>query len=293
MKRNTEPACRAGSVQPTGTSRTRPELAVRYKAVSSSEDTVSRSASPDEHLRVRVAGDSLGRPRSEHSGCFHASSIGPLVVADGTAPCREAAAFARRFVVHSLCKSLWEVDGFATEAATVDRILAALTTASRGLFEQTRQDPALAGAGSAVCLAVRRGTRLLVKAVGNSRAYLVRGSRAIQLTTDQTLRHLLVSSGGLPDSDAGLAHCTDRPLAFLGQHDFVPNDDVQAVSLRAADRVLLCTDGITNSLDATQLGTLIAKSSSPRSAARRILSAAERSGANDGASCALLFADQR
>lgn len=79
--------------------------------------------------------------------------------------------------------------------------------------------------------------------IGDSRAYRVRNGTAELLTRDQNLRSELLAAGIVPGSTSAYG-----PLRALTSYLGKPNDaleiDVRSVSLRPADRLVLCTDGV-------------------------------------------------
>lgn len=79
--------------------------------------------------------------------------------------------------------------------------------------------------------------------VGDSRIYRLRGTHAELLTRDQNLRSELLASGITPGSERSLGPL--RALtSYLGKPNHELQIDVRSVSLRAGDRLVLCTDGV-------------------------------------------------
>jgi protein phosphatase len=129
------------------------------------------------------------------------------------------------------------------------------------LVERGRQDSALRGMGSTLTLARSCGQDLLIVHVGDSRAYLFRAGRLEPLTRDHTYAQMLVDSGQLSPQDAtisGLRHILTNALGGSAEHVDV---EVDLLRLEDGDRLLLCSDGLTDCVDddtiaATLAGTL-------------------------------------
>jgi protein phosphatase len=81
--------------------------------------------------------------------------------------------------------------------------------------------------------------------VGDSRLYIIRGGRVIQLTRDDSL-----ANSAWADTEEGgvvgaMKNVLTKALGVRGEVDF----DVTAHDLVPGDTVLLCSDGLTNMLE--------------------------------------------
>jgi serine/threonine protein phosphatase PrpC len=113
----------------------------------------------------------------------------------------------------------------------------ALLDAHRAVVAEAGNDPARAGMATTVVLAVVGHNDVWLAHVGDSRAYLLPAAGELQpLTRDHGLGGYITQALGL-----------DR--------DVVP--DVAHVDVASGDRLLLCTDGLTNMVDDGALATLL------------------------------------
>jgi serine/threonine protein phosphatase PrpC len=129
------------------------------------------------------------------------------------------------------------------------------------LFERGHQDSALRGMGSTLTAARSYGRDLLIVHVGDSRAYLCRAGRLERLTRDHTYAQMLVDSGQLSPDDVTLSGVRHILVNALGGNDEQVEVDVDLLRLDDGDRLLLCSDGLTDCVDdgtiaATLSGTL-------------------------------------
>lgn len=132
-----------------------------------------------------------------------------------------------------------------TEDAVVDAsrlVYEALQGAARAVHARAGEDPALAGMCTTASLALVRGSFAVIGQVGDSRVYLARGDRLIQLTEDHTLRNLLIKQGY--PQPAGQRSAITRAI---GRQPTVAAD-VMALPLLPGDRLLLCSDGLHSTL---------------------------------------------
>ena len=74
------------------------------------------------------------------------------------------------------------------------------------VIEEGRADPSLRGMGTTLIGAFSAGSDLFVCSVGDSRAYLFRRGRLLQLTRDQTYSQLLADIGQIPQHEVSTHH---------------------------------------------------------------------------------------
>ncbi|PTA44652.1 MerR family transcriptional regulator [Micromonospora sp. RP3T] len=131
---------------------------------------------------------------------------------------------------------------------------------------------------------VRRGTRLALVHVGDTRAYLLRGGELSRLTQDHTYVQTLVDQGRLTPAEAG-AHPQRALLArALGAGGEVEAD----LALRTAvpgDRYLLCSDGLAAVVDPGALHAALAGADDPETAVGDLVDLAYAAGAPDNIAC--------
>ena len=148
------------------------------------------------------------------------------------------------------------------------------------LIERGRRDSALRGMGSTMTCARSYGRDLMVVHVGDSRAYLLRGGRLERLTKDHTYAQMLVDTGQLsPDevTGSGLRHML---LNALGGNITEVEVDVDLVRLEDGDRLLLCSDGLTDCVEDETIATTLA-SGEPNDICQRLVQLALDGGGRD------------
>ena len=109
-----------------------------------------------------------------------------------------------------------------------------------------RQDEALRGMGSTLTAARSFGDDLLIVHVGDSRAYLCRAGRLHRLTKDHTYAQLLVDTGQLTAGEAAGSRMRHVLTNVLGGSDAEVQVDVDLLRLEDGDRLLLCSDGLSD-----------------------------------------------
>ena len=134
----------------------------------------------------------------------------------------------------------------------------ALLYANRFVFQKAAHEEALAGMGTtAVCALVRSGNVYLCHA-GDSRAYLIRDGKLTQLTHDHSYVQELVDCGTITVEEAEHHPQKNIITKALGV-DYRLEPEFTAAKLKREDRLLLCTDGLTNMVPVEEMEELLAQ----------------------------------
>ncbi len=114
-------------------------------------------------------------------------------------------------------------------------------------------DPGLAGMGTTLtAVALSNRGEYVVANVGDSRTYLLRGGRLRRLTRDQSLVQVLIDSGALTEEEARRHPQRSVVLEALDGIER-PLPPVERVRARRGDRLLLCSDGVSDYLTDREL----------------------------------------
>src|SRR6185503_15751209 len=117
------------------------------------------------------------------------------------------------------------------------------------LVDHARHDQAFRGMGTTLTAARTMGRHLQIVHVGDSRAYLLRDARLLRLTRDHTYVQLLVDSGQLSVEEAASFGARHLLVNALGGSNEDVEVDVDRLRLNTGDRLLLCSDGLTDMVD--------------------------------------------
>jgi serine/threonine protein phosphatase PrpC len=157
----------------------------------------------------------------------------------------------------------------------------AIVGANDAVLEKSISDQQLRGMGTTLT-AGTLGTdgNFLIGHVGDSRAYLVRDGELTQITNDHSLVEEMVRGGELTPEQAENHPQRSIITRALGIDPEV-DVDVYPISLRAGDRILLCSDGLTTMLRSEEIAEILADEPDPERAARRLVDAANDAGGED------------
>ena len=150
----------------------------------------------------------------------------------------------------------------------------------RQLVSEAEGHAALTGMGSTLTAACSFGADLFLVHVGDSRAYLFRNDELEQLTTDHTLAQRLVDSGLLsPDSlrTSRVRHVLTNALG--AEEGVVP--ETEKLRLADGDRLLICSDGLTEMLSDKQIAEVLRSHPRSTDASNALIEAALDRGGKD------------
>jgi serine/threonine protein phosphatase PrpC len=114
------------------------------------------------------------------------------------------------------------------------------------LNEQARTDPSLFGMGTTMTLAVSHGADLLLTYLGDSRAYLFHKDQLTRLTHDQTVVQELIDAGMIRPEEAATHPLRNRLTGAISTKFAEANAALCSMTLADGDRLLLCTDGLSD-----------------------------------------------
>lgn len=225
----------------------------------------------------------IGRKREINEDYVYASKepIGCLenlfIVADGMGG-HKAGDYASEHTV----KKIVEVVEAHKEGSTleIEKLLqTAIDEANAYIYKCSKQDEALSGMGTTLVAATCSKNILTVANVGDSRLYLVNDD-ITQITQDHSLVEEMVSLGGI-DREAARMHPDKNIITRAVGVGASVNADFYEVELMPNDKILLCTDGLTNMLSDQQIHKIIAEYTDIEQATKQLIKAANEQGGRD------------
>ncbi len=259
-------------------------------------------------VKIRSAGLSdVGRKRASNEDSFAlAPGHNLFIVADGMGG-HAAGEVASRLAVESIERHISGSDprkeptypaSFrfphgqeATLPPPARRVLNAIRLANQEIVRSVRKNRSQRGMGTTVVIAYVHGSRAYIGSVGDSRAYLARGTTLTQLTSDHTFVNEQVRAGALSPSEARKHPARNILTRAVGSQEDVEPDVVDH-DLKPGDRLLLCSDGLTTMVDDPEILEAIRDHpSDPESACRALIDLANAHGGDDNVTAVLLYAD--
>ena len=226
----------------------------------------------DEHGHLFLVADGMGG----HQGGKHASALAVVAI--------------QQFTLNTL---KWFFDANPQEA---QRVLAQFQTALREADAVVREEAAehreLKGMGTTVTMAYHLDAQLCVVHVGDSRAYICRDNRLHQLTRDHTLVGELVRSGALQEEEVAGHRFRHVITNVVGGNEAGVKVEAHALEVHAGDRLLLCSDGLTEMVSNEAIAATLQAEREPEAACLSLLAQANEAGGRDNITVVIVRFDE-
>ena len=160
------------------------------------------------------------------------------------------------------------------------RLVRSVENAGLQIFQQANSDRSRKGMGTTVTAASLLDDTLFLAQVGDSRGYLLRGDKLVQVTRDQSLVNQLIEAGQLTEEEAESFEHNNIILQALGNTDSV-QVDLTYVDLRRGDVLLLCSDGLSGMVHNDDIRETLLKNPDPAEACRVLVDKANEAGGHD------------
>lgn len=221
-------------------------------------------------------------------------SLGLVVLADGMGGCQAgevASKMAVTIIVEQLSILLKTSSRIKRHAnhryheATVF-LEQAILKANQAIYEMAEQHIYYQGMGTTVVAVLFHHNFISIAHVGDSRLYRLRGNHFCQLTKDHSVNQDLIDCGIYTLEQARrspIKHLITRALGLSEKVEV----EIQEKSILAQDIYLLCSDGLNDMLEDSNIHTILNSSSTLEQAAQFLIDAANAQGGEDNISLIL------
>lgn len=228
-----------------------------------------------------------GRVRSTNQDYIYASQqkTGPLpnllLLADGMGGAN-AGDFASRFLVEKLVAYINRQPDGESEILVLNK---GISEVNKRLYKESLKDPSFEGMGTTMVAATVSDGTLYVANIGDSRLYLIRGG-LIQVTKDHSYVEEMVSLGLLNRGSKDYQRKKNYITRAIGTEPEVEPDFFE-VSLHKGDKILLCSDGLSNMVSDKEIYSIVSGEGSLSEKAWNLLCRANENGGKDNISVIL------
>lgn len=234
-----------------------------------------------------AAASHVGKIRSNNQDSGYAGSS-LFVVADGMgghAGGDVASAMAIKRVI--------ETDKVYASAEDAEFTLQTALLAANSLLADTVYDhQELTGMGTTVSAIIRVGDKLALAHIGDSRVYRLRAGELKQITADHTFVQRLVDSGRITQEEAAVHPRRSVLMRVLGDVDASPEIDTTVLDVRAGDRWLLCSDGLSSYVTDEKIQEVLESVPDADEAAQRLIDQSLDHGAPDNVTVVIMGVDE-
>lgn len=235
----------------------------------------------------RVASSLKDEDLPEHTD----QSAHVMIVADGIGgheggevASRTALLATMRFILETPKWSL-RFDDPATRAAEVEEVRARAAEYFKTVHDELRQIASsraeLAGMGTTLTVAYVVDRDLFVLHVGDSKAYLLRGGALRQVTHDHTVAQEYADMGLIPQEEVPKHRMQHVLTRAVGGPEERLQCDFELLRLEPGDRLLLCSDGLTDMTEEGEIAAILAEHASSDAACRALVDRANERGGRD------------
>lgn len=163
----------------------------------------------------------------------------------------------------------------------------AIVQANEEIMSMAALDRDLKNMGTTLVVAVwRKGSAIMyITGVGDSRTYLIRGTKIEQLTVDHSLAQALVEAKTISPAEAREHRFRNVLWKYLGTKEVGDGPEVKVLQLQAGDRILMCTDGLTGVVADDKLLEFIRNEEDVQTCADGLGQLALDCGSRDNVSC--------
>jgi type VI secretion system protein ImpM len=239
------------------------------------EAPASIGAAPPPQYRSAALTDAGTVRKMNEDAFLERAEIGLWVVADGLGGLSKGEVASRM-----VCDVLAGLVPGETLEATIEDTRRKIEEVNDVLFRASVRPLDPVESGSTVVVLLTRGDQAALIWAGDSRVYRLRGDELQLLTTDHSIGPEGTADAAEP---GGSATASAEPLFAVTRAvggEEVLALDVRRESVRAADRFLLCSDGLNRALDDRALAGILTEKE-PAACARRLIESAVGAGATD------------
>jgi serine/threonine protein phosphatase PrpC len=254
---------------------------------------------PEHGIRLRGSARSdTGQVRENNEDNVHLWTQDNLVlaiVADGMGGA-VAGEEASRIAVETIQKGLPQNDGslgVIDQDALSDKLIDIIRHANMNIVQRATAHPELRGMGTTVTLAVVRNTQVTIAHVGDSRAYQIDGhdGSITQITSDHSFVEALLAAGHITREQA-----EDHPMRnvlyrALGQSEEI-DVDLYLQRMHIADRLVLCSDGLTRHVKPEEIAQLALGDENPEVISQKLVDLANKRGGEDNVSVIVIKVEE-
>lgn len=220
----------------------------------------------------------VGRIRQGNEDAFVAIE-GLYVVADGMGG-HSAGEVASAIAVKTLEEIFLSTSPGMT---TPEQVAQAISTANTAIFLESLDDSEKAGMGTtltALVVTEPATHRIVIANIGDSRTYMWRDGEFRQITVDHSHVQTLVERGAISAVEARTHYQRNIVLRALGIDSSI-DIDLFPLDARDGDRFILCSDGLVDEVEDSEIESEVRIASDPQQLAERLVDLANSHGGRD------------
>ncbi|AQR81557.1 Serine/threonine phosphatase stp [Bacillus subtilis subsp. subtilis str. 168] len=209
------------------------------------------------------------------------------VVADGMGG-HLAGDVASKMAVKAMGEKWNEAETIPTAPSECEKwLIEQILSVNSKIYDHAQAHEECQGMGTTIVCALFTGKTVSVAHIGDSRCYLLQDDDFVQVTEDHSLVNELVRTGEI--SREGAEHHPRKNVLTkaLGTDQLV-SIDTRSFDIEPGDKLLLCSDGLTNKVEGTELKDILQSDSAPQEKVNLLVDKANQNGGEDNITAVLL-----
>ncbi len=249
------------------------------------------------HFNIGAMTD-VGKVRAINEDNFTArENLGLFMVADGLGG-QNAGEVASKMAIETIESHLNDeknplVGEYKEEfSRDTNRMLSGIRLTNSAIYEAGQRNSKQLGMGTTISSVFINGDVMSLAHVGDSRIYRIRGERLERLTTDHSVVEEQLKRGVITEVEAAESKYKNVITRALGAEETIEIDADEEVLLDR-DKILLCTDGLTDMVgDEEILRMIIRNGDDPQKACEELVDVANVKGGMDNITAILLYCER-
>ena len=165
-----------------------------------------------------------------------------------------------------------------SESSIKNLLQSAVNAANIRVFDKSRESKELNGMGTTIVATLIIGKTAYFIHAGDSRAYSFADNELIQITRDHSIVQSMVENGKLTPEEARVHPRKNVITRALGVEESI-NPEFNVYDLNDGDKLVLCTDGLTNFVDSDSISSVLLGEFEDKS--KELVDIANRNGGGD------------
>jgi protein phosphatase len=197
-------------------------------------------------------------------------------------------------VIEQVPKNLVNSDSFKQKNSKTNFVfeikpflLGVLAGTSGKILKIGLEQPELSGLSTTVVAAVIFKNKLSIAHAGDSRAYMLKDDNLKQLTVDHSIVQELISKNQLSEDEAKKSINKNIITQALGMQNI--NPDFIQTEIKKGEKILLCTDGLTNYVDDIKIKEILSLNKDIKSIAEDLIEEAKSGGGKDNVTVTVIL----
>ncbi|WEZ62485.1 protein-serine/threonine phosphatase PrpC [Bacillus subtilis] len=209
------------------------------------------------------------------------------VVADGMGG-HLAGDVASKMAVKAMGEKWNEAETIPTAPSECEKwLIEQILSVNSKIYDHAQAHEECQGMGTTIVCALFTGKTVSVAHIGDSRCYLLQDDYFVQVTEDHSLVNELVRTGEISREDAEHHPRKNVLTKALGTDQSV-SIDTRSFDIEPGDKLLLCSDGLTNKVEGTELKDILQSDSAPQEKVNLLVDKANQNGGEDNITAVLL-----